>query len=57
MIGFVRRSPRFRALIEDLLAGTQPYLGLKSRLFKNLNGSLQDIAMNFVFQKVIPRKT
>jgi geranylgeranyl reductase family protein len=57
MVGFVRRSPRFRALIEDLLAGTQPYLGLKSRLFKNLNGTLQEVAMNFVFQKVTPRKT
>ena len=47
MVGFVRRSPRFRALIEDLLAGTQPYLGLKSRLLKNLNGTLQEVIMNF----------
>jgi flavin-dependent dehydrogenase len=57
MVGFVRRSPRFRALIEDLLAGTQPYLGLKSRLFKNLNGTLQDVLLNFFYQKLIPRKT
>jgi geranylgeranyl reductase family protein len=57
MVGFVRRSPRFRALIEDLLAGTQPYLGLKSRLFKNLNGTLQDVLMSLLFQKLIPRKT
>jgi geranylgeranyl reductase family protein len=57
MVGFVRRSPRFRALIEDLLAGTQPYLGLKSRLFKNLNGTLQDVLMSLFFQKLIPRKT
>ena len=57
MVGFVRRSPRFRALIEDLLAGTQPYLGLKSRLFKNLNGSLQEAVMSFLFQKVISGKT
>src|ERR1700688_1973233 len=46
MVGFVRRSPRFRALIEDLFAGTQPYLGLKSRLLKNLNGTLQEALMN-----------
>src|SRR5580704_1474746 len=57
MVGFVRRSPRFRALIEDLLAGTQPYLGLKSRLFRNLNGTLQDVLLNFFYQKLIPRKT
>src|SRR6202050_3812629 len=57
MVGFVRRSPRFRALIEDLLAGTQPYLGLKSRLIKNLNGTLQDVILNLFYQKLIPRKT
>jgi len=56
MVGFVRRSPRFRALIEDLLAGTQPYLGLKPRLFRNLNGTLQDVVMNFFLQKLIPGK-
>ena len=57
MVGFVRRSPRFRALIEDLFAGTQPYLDLKSRLFKNLNGTLQEVVMNFFLQKLIPEKT
>jgi len=57
MIGFIRRSPRFRALIEDLFAGTQPYLDLKSRLFKNLNGTLQEVVMNMFLQKVIPEKT
>ena len=57
MVGLVRRSPRFRALIEDLLAGTQPYLGLKGRLFKNLNGTLQEAVMNFFFQKLFSEKT
>jgi geranylgeranyl reductase family protein len=57
MVGFIRRSPRFRALIEDLFAGTQPYLDLKSRLFKNLNGTLQEAVMNLFLQKVIPEKT
>jgi geranylgeranyl reductase family protein len=57
MVGFVRRSPRFRALLEDLFAGTQPYLDLKSRLFKNLNGTLQEVVMNFFLQKLIPEKT
>jgi geranylgeranyl reductase family protein len=57
MVGFIRRSPRFRSLIEDLFAGTQPYLDLKSRLFKNLNGTLQEALMNLFLQKVIPEKT
>jgi geranylgeranyl reductase family protein len=57
MVGFVRRSPRFRALIEDLFAGTQPYLGLKSRLLKNLNGTLQEVIMNFFLKKLIAERT
>ena len=36
---FMRRSPRFRVLMQDLFAGTQPYLDLKSRLLRNLNGT------------------
>jgi geranylgeranyl reductase family protein len=54
MIDFIRRSPRFQSLIEDLFAGTQPYLDLKSRLFKNLNGTMQEVIMNLFLQKVIP---
>jgi flavin-dependent dehydrogenase len=57
MVGIVRRSPRFRALIEDLFAGTQPYLDLKSRLLKNLNGTLQEVIMNFFLQKLIAERT
>lgn len=57
MVDFVRRSPRFRALIQDLFAGTQPYLGLKSRLFRNLNGTLQEVLMNLFLQRVIPEET
>ncbi len=57
MVGFVRRSPRFRALIEDLFAGTQPYLGLKGRLLKNLNGTLQEVIMNFFLHKLIAERT
>ncbi len=57
MVGLVRRSPRFRALIEDLFAGTQPYLGLKSRLLKNLNGTMQEVIMNFFLRKLIAERT
>ncbi len=54
MIQFTRRSPRFAALIQDVFAGTQSYLGLKDRLLKNLNGSLYEIAMSFGFSRLLP---
>ena len=55
MVQFTRRSPRFAAIMQDLFAGRQPYLGLKRRLMQNLNGSLYDIAMSFGFSRVVPR--
>ena len=42
MVEFVRRSPRFRAVVQDLFAGTQPYIGLKRRLFSNLAVTLAE---------------
>jgi len=57
MIDFIRRSPRFQSLIEDLFAGTQPYLDLKGRLFKNLNGTMLEVIMNLFLQSVVPEKT
>lgn len=56
MVQFTRRSPRFAAVMQDLFAGKQPYLGLKSRLLKNLNGSLYDIGMSLGFSRLVPRK-
>jgi flavin-dependent dehydrogenase len=52
MVQFTRRSPKFKAVIQDLFAGTQPYRGLKNRLLKNLNGSLLEIAMSFGFSRM-----
>jgi len=57
IVDFVRRSPRFRALMQDVFAGTQPYIGLRSRLFRNLNWTLQEVLMNVFLQKVIPEET
>jgi geranylgeranyl reductase family protein len=57
MIQFMRRSPRFRILMQDLFAGTQPYLELRSRLLRNLNGTLQEIVMNFFLERVIPQSS
>jgi len=55
MVGFLRRSPTFRALIEDLFAGTQPYLDLKSRLFRNLSGTLAEVAINLFARQPLYR--
>jgi geranylgeranyl reductase family protein len=57
MIHFMRRSPRFRELMQDLFAGTQPYLTLKKRLLKNLSGTLQEVLMNFFLNRVIPESS
>ena len=54
MVQFTRRSPRFADVMNDLFAGTQPYLGLKKRLLDNLNGSLWDIAMSFGLSRLLP---
>ena len=56
MVQFARRSPRFSAILQDLFAGRQPYLGLKQRLLRNLNGSLYDIGMSLGLSRLVPRK-
>jgi flavin-dependent dehydrogenase len=56
MVEFTRRSPRFSAIMQDLFAGTQPYLGLKRRLLRNLNGSLYEILMSLGFSRVVPSR-
>jgi flavin-dependent dehydrogenase len=56
MVQFTRLSPMFRDVMQDLFAGTQPYIGLKKRLFRNLNGSLVEIVCNLGFGRLIPRR-
>lgn len=53
-IQFMRRSPRFHALMQDLFAGTQSYQELKGRLLRNLNGTLHEIVWSFLFHRMIP---
>lgn len=53
MIQFIRRSPRFRALMQDLFAGTQDYETLRQRLFRNLNGTLQEVAFSAIFRNLL----
>jgi geranylgeranyl reductase family protein len=57
MVQYIRSSPRFRALMQDLFAGTQPYGELKGRLLRNLNGTLQEVLMNFFLNRVIPENS
>jgi flavin-dependent dehydrogenase len=57
MVQYIRTSPRFRCLMQDLFAGTQPYGELKSRLLRNLNGTLQEVLMNFFLHRVIPENS
>jgi geranylgeranyl reductase family protein len=56
MVQFTRLSPMFRDVMQDLFAGTQPYIGLKKRLFRNLNCSLVEIVCNLGFGRLIPRR-
>ena len=55
-VQFMRRSPRFLDLMQDLFAGTQPYLGLKRRLLENLNGTMREIVMSFFLQRILPEE-
>jgi len=50
MVQFARRSPRFAAIVQDLLSGRQPYIGLKARLLANLHGSLYEMALSRMFR-------
>ncbi len=53
MVQFLRRSPRFCDVMQDLFAGRQTYLGLKSRLLKNLHGTLLESFLGFVLGREV----
>jgi geranylgeranyl reductase family protein len=54
MIQFMRRSPTFCCVLQDLFAGTQGYLSLKSRLLGSFNSTLKDISLGIFCRRVIP---
>jgi hypothetical protein len=56
MVQFTRHSARFSGVMQDLFAGTQPYLGLKNRLLRNLNGSIYEVAMSLGLSRLLPGK-
>ena len=53
MIDFMKRSPKFCEIMQDLFAGTQPYLELKNRLLRNVNTTVHEILMSFLFRKIL----
>ncbi|MEO5925967.1 MAG: NAD(P)/FAD-dependent oxidoreductase [Bryobacteraceae bacterium] len=57
MVHFMQKSPRFRGLMQDLFAGTQSYSELRGRLLRNLNGTLQEVLMQFFLDRVIPNES
>jgi flavin-dependent dehydrogenase len=54
MIQFTRRSPRFYRVMQDLFAGTQNYVDLKDRLMRGINGTIHEILMSVLFQRILP---
>jgi geranylgeranyl reductase family protein len=54
MIQFMRRSPTFCQIMQDLFAGTQNYLDLKERLKKGLNGTVREVVMRAYFRGMVP---
>jgi len=49
MVQFTESSPSFRELMCDLFAGTQSYIGLKRRAYRNLLPTLVEIFVHEVF--------
>jgi geranylgeranyl diphosphate/geranylgeranyl-bacteriochlorophyllide a reductase len=49
MVQFTQSSPSFRALMCDLFAGAQSYIGLKRRAYRQLLPSLVEIFVHHVF--------
>lgn len=53
MIDFMKRSPRFHDLMQDLFAGTQDYLSLKQRLFSQLQFTLREVMVNSFLRRIV----
>lgn len=54
MIQFMRRSPTFCDVLQDLFAGTQGYLDLKARLLGSVRGTLRDMALGLFGKQAFP---
>ncbi len=56
IVQYMHRSPKLYELMQDIFSGTQDYLSLRARLFRNLNGSVNEAVVNFIFQRIIPER-
>lgn len=56
MVRLVRRSQKFQHVMQDLFAGTQPYLQLKERLTRNLSGGMQEVLLNIFLNQMVPER-
>ncbi|WP_031495018.1 NAD(P)/FAD-dependent oxidoreductase [Bryobacter aggregatus] len=54
IVQYMQRSPKLYELMQDIFSGTQDYLSLRNRLFRNLNGTVNEAVVNFIFQRIIP---
>ena len=54
MIQFMRRSPTFCDLMQDLIAGTQNYLELKERLIRSMKWTFHEVLMNLYLRRLVP---
>jgi hypothetical protein len=43
--------------MQDLFAGTQPYVELRGRLLQNLSGTVREVLTNLVLNRVIPESS
>jgi flavin-dependent dehydrogenase len=54
IVDYMKRSPKLYELMQDIFSGTQDYLTLRNRLFRNINGTVNEAVVNFIFQRIIP---
>jgi len=53
MVEYIRRSPRFYELMQDLFAGTQTYLDLKERFLNSLNLTLRELMVSGFVRRIV----
>lgn len=54
MIEFMRWSPTFCEVMQDLFAGTQNYVDLKQRLKQRMCGTFQELLMSLYLRRLLP---
>ncbi len=57
MLQLMRRSPKLREVVQDLIAGTQGYLGLKRRLLRSLDGGVLEATIGLLLSRFVPKES